>query len=270
MMRDEADVAYHTVCHMAEEGLAGIIVADNLSTDATRGELERAAAEVAGSCQVVIVPDLDPAYYQSQKMTALAELAHNDHGAEWIVPFDADELWLGVDRVGVVLAALDPRTSVATAALTHHFATRIDPAGDNPFLTMGWRQAEAAPLSKAAFRWRPGAVILQGNHGVRYADGVVPRSSPALTIRHFPYRSYEQFERKARTGAAAYAATALAETEGAHWRQYGAILERLGTPGLREVWDQWYHHLAPIEQGMVFDPAPFRRWNKVHGAGASR
>lgn len=263
MVRDEADVIFHTVCHMAEEGLDGIIVADNLSTDTTRGEIERAAAEVAATTKVVIVPDLDPAYYQSKKMTALAELAHHEYGADWILPFDADELWLARDRVAVVLEQLPEEIMVAGAPLTHHFATRIDPVGDNPFLTMGWRQAKVAPLPKVAFRWREGVQVMQGNHGVRYPDaGIVHRSAPALTVRHFPYRSFAQFVAKARTGAAAYAATTLPVSDGAHWRQYGAILDGLGEPGLREVWDQWYHHLAPVEQGLVFDPAPFRRWNK--------
>lgn len=261
MMRDEADVAYHTLMHMAEEGLDAILVADNLSTDATRSELERAAADLAGRCEVIIDDDPEPGFYQSVKMTNLARRAAAA-GAEWIVPFDADELWLARDRVGWVLEHLSSEVMVATAALYHHFATRIDPPGDNPFLTMAWHQPAVAPLHKVAFRWREGCRILQGNHGVVY-EGEPVRTAPALTIRHFPYRRFEQFARKAETGAAAYAATTLPESEGAHWRQYGAILANLGEDGLREVWDTWYHHLAPVQAGLVHDPAPFRRWSRT-------
>lgn len=267
MMRDEVDVAYHTLMHMAEEGLDGILVADNLSVDGTRLELERAAADLAGSCEVIIDVDAEPGYYQSVKMTNLARRAAAA-GAEWIVPFDADELWFARDRVGWVLEHLPGEVMVATAALFHHFATRIDPPGDNPFLTMAWHQPAAAPLHKVAFRWREGCWIRQGNHGVVYEDGLAEgglaaRAAPALTIRHFPYRTFEQFRNKAEKGAAAYAATTLPESEGAHWRQYGAILANLGDDGLREVWDTWYHHLAPVQAGLVHDPAPFRRWSKT-------
>lgn len=265
MFRDEADVAYHTILHMAEEGLAGIIVADNLSSDGTRHELVRARREVAATCAVFIRDDPEPGYYQSDKMTALAAQA-GELGADWIVPFDADELWYGQDRVARILDSLPEEYLVATAALFNHFPTSIDTPHDNPFRRIEWRQRQPGALPKVAFRWRQDARILQGNHDVEYAGG--RRTAhlahlPALELRHFPYRSYEQFRRKAVTGAAAYAATDLPLSEGAHWRQYGAILDRHGDDGplgLRTVFERYFCLAAPVEEGMVHDPAPFRRW----------
>ena len=58
MMRDEADVARHVCLHLAEELVDGIIVADNLSTDCTRAELEAAKAECAGKPS--ITPNHEP------------------------------------------------------------------------------------------------------------------------------------------------------------------------------------------------------------------
>lgn len=259
MMRDEADVAYATIVHMAEEGLEGIIVADNLSVDGTLAELERAAADVAEHTRVVVLQDREPAYYQSDKMTALAGRAAA-LGADWIVPFDADELWLARDRISFVLGHLPDSAMVATAALYDHYPSAIDPQGDNPFLTIRWRRPDPAPLVKVAFRWQSGVRVLQGNHGVVYPT-VTPRQYPALLIRHFPYRTCSQFITKARNGAAAYAATTLPENEGAHWRQYGAILEREGEAGLEAVFRRWFWNLAPVQAGLILDPAPFRRWH---------
>ena len=122
---------------------------------------------------------------------------------------------------------------------------------------MVWRQRTPGVLPKVAFRYEPGAVIEQGNHGVQLRE---PRRFKGLEIRHFPYRTEAQFIRKARTGAAAYAATDLPEMFGAHWRAYGQILERYGEEALGEVFRTHFHFLSPIDNGMIHDPAPYLRW----------
>lgn len=269
MARDEADIIFHTLMHMGEEGLAGIVVADNLSTDATLAEMDRARRALAGTCEVVILVDPVVAYNQSAKMTALAAIA-GERGATWVIPFDADELWLGADRLAKVLD--DTRVEVVQATLFNHYSTSIDPPGDVPFTTMGWRKKEPGALPKVAYRWRPDVTIDQGNHGVTFPPGhYAPRARRSvLEIRHFPYRSAEQFIRKAITGAAAYAATDLPLHQGAHWRQYGAIHDRLGDEGLAAVFREHFWFLAPVEADMVYDPAPFRRWTQEPASPADK
>lgn len=250
MFKDEADVVAGTIRHMADE-VDYLLVADNGSTDGTREIL----AELEDTLPLKVIDDPDPAYYQSRKMTALAEQAAG-MGAVWIVPFDADEIWSASDRISVVLAGFDGH--IAWATLTNHFATSIDPEEADPFRRLVWRQAKPAPLPKVAFRWEEGAVIHQGNHGVTLPSRSEGRQ--VLEIRHFPYRSAEQFITKARNGAAAYRATTLPEHEGAHWRAYGDILDRLGEEGLAEVFRQHFWYLSPSDSGMVHDPAPYMRW----------
>src|SRR4051812_46619587 len=97
MVKDEADVIEGTIRHMADE-VDQLLVADNGSTDGTRDILVKLALEL----QFTVVDDPDPGYEQSRKMSALAELAAS-HGATWIVPFDADELWLAEDRIKTIL-----------------------------------------------------------------------------------------------------------------------------------------------------------------------
>jgi hypothetical protein len=252
MVKDEADVIAGTLRHLADEGLE-LIVADNGSTDGTRDLL----ADLAHELPLDVLDDPDPAYYQSEKITRLADLA-GARGATWVVPFDADELWLAPDRLSVVLAALPSGFNVARARLYNHFPTAIDPAGTDPFRTIEWRQSEPGALPKFAFRYRPGIVVHQGNHGVTIPG--TQRETFGLEVRHFPCRSAEQFVRKARNGAAAYAATSLPPDVGAHWRGYGVILDRLGEDGLAEVFREHFWYLAPFEDGMVRDPAPYLRW----------
>lgn len=250
MVRDEADVIAGTLLHMADE-VDHIIVADNGSTDGTREII----AELADTLPLTVLDDPDVAYYQSQKMTYLANMAGHQ-GANWIVPFDADELWLAPHRLSSALAA-EPH-SIVEAVLTNHYCTAVDEDDEDPFRRMGWRTAVPAPLPKVAFRYEPGAVIHQGNHDVTLPSGGT--RGDGVQIRHFPYRSAEQFIRKARNGAEAYAATDLPMSEGAHWRAYGEILDRLGEEGLAEVYREHFWFLSPTDSGLVFDPAPYRRW----------
>jgi len=90
MVRDELDIIEATLRHLESEGVEGIIVADNLSTDGTYEWLQDNAANF--DCQLLVQQDPDPAYYQSRKMTALAHQAF-ELGAAWTLPFDADEIW---------------------------------------------------------------------------------------------------------------------------------------------------------------------------------
>lgn len=257
MVRDEEDVIAGTLRHMADE-VDHIIVADNGSTDSTARLLRRLAAD---GLPLTVLHDPEVGYYQSAKMTRLAARAA-DMGARWIVPFDADELWFAHDgRIREVLAQVATRdnVNVAVAQLTNHLCTALDPEGDDPMRTMVWRQRDPAPLPKVAFQWHPDAVIHQGNHGVDLPGTDVVRA-PLLQVRHFPYRSAEQFTRKAVNGAQAYAAADLPQDMGLHWRAYGDLAQRFGKQVLGEVFREHFWYLSPTDSGLVLDPAPYLRW----------
>lgn len=253
MVKDEADVIEGTLRHMADE-VDRLIVADNMSTDGTREILDRLAMVLP----MQVVDDLDPAYYQSLKMTALAKVAASQ-GATWIVPFDADEVWTAPHhgRIREVLDGLDG-ANVAHATLYNHLCTALDVDDPDPFRSMVWRQRDPGALGKVAFRWEPGAVIEQGNHGVWLPSDIY--AAPILQVSHFPYRSAAQFTRKGINGAAAYAHTDLPEDWGAHWRGYGRLADSLGEQTLGDVFREHFHHLSPIDAGLIRDPAPYMRW----------
>lgn len=252
-VKDESDVIAGTLLHMADE-VDHMIVVDNASGDGTREIL----AELEWQLPLDVMDDPEVAYHQSARMSFLAAKAA-ERGADWIVPFDADELWYWRGgRIRDELADLKG-VDIVEAALYNHFPSGIDPIGDDPFETICFRQAKPAPLPKVAFRWRKGATIHQGNHGVDL-EGPTTRISGGLEIRHFPYRSAEQFVKKARNGAAAYAATDLPEHVGAHWRGYGEILHRHGVEALADVFREHFWAMSPVDKGWVPDPAPYRRW----------
>jgi glycosyltransferase involved in cell wall biosynthesis len=248
MVKDEADIIGPVISHILTQ-VDEIIVADNRSTDGTR--------EILESFPITVIDDPEVGYYQSFKMTSLARVARNQ-GAEWVVPFDADEIWyspFGV--IKEILGSLGPQWLVASAALYDHVSSSKDDLTIlNPIRRIGWRRSYPGTLHKVACRYRDDLVIQQGNHGAWYQGGGTQQDG-LLTIRHFPYRSPEQFIRKAKNGAAAYAATNLDEDTGAHWRGYGRILKEHGEDALADVFYTWFYlHDPQTALDVIYDPVP--------------
>lgn len=262
MVRDEEDIVEATVRQMARQ-VDWLLVADNGSTDGTRGILDRLAVELDD--RLIVVDDPDPAYYQSFKMTRLARVAV-EHDATWVVPFDADEWWYcpHAARIADWLEGQAQKVTGVTADIYDHVVTELDNQRVGYPARMGWRRVDKLPLHKMAGRAAPGMVIEQGNHHVRFDGGATAAAARrGLVVRHFPYRSAEQLIRKVRNGAAAYAATeGLAPDAGAHWRKWGAYTD----DQIRQVFADWYSRGNPraphttsggdVLEPLIFDPAP--------------
>jgi glycosyltransferase involved in cell wall biosynthesis len=265
MMKDEADIARPTIINMAHN-VDFLVLADNGSTDGTRELIEK----LSETYPITLLDDEERGYYQSAKMTALATVA-GDMGADWVVPFDADEVWYNRfgDTLKDLLENVKPQWLTVAAELYDHVSTGLDLLDEvDPTVRMGWRRDYAAKLNKVACRVRDDLTIEQGNHGARYNGGATKLKSP-FCVRHFAYRSPAQFVRKVRNGAAAYAASDLPDNQGSHWRGYGRILEQFGEETLiRDVYEKWFWRANPREYAMiegdvseplVYDPAPVKR-----------
>jgi glycosyltransferase involved in cell wall biosynthesis len=249
MVKDEQDIIAETLRRMSRK-VDHIIVMDNGSTDGTGPIL----TSLKKKLDLTVLFDPEIGYYQARKMTALARRAA-EMGADWVVPFDADEWWYSPFGTIAEICHLHPEACILRAALYDHVATGQDSWARLPdAFNMDWRRREAAEMSKVACRTRPPARIYQGNHDADYGDIIEGQ----LIIRHFPYRSPDQFIKKVRNGAAAYAASDLPEWEGAHWRGYGKILEERGPDVLvEEVFCQWFYVEDPTtDPSLIYDPAP--------------
>ena len=242
MVRDEADIIEHVIRHMATQ-VDAIIVADNLSTDGTDYILHDLIRDVPVPLQVYA--DDVVAYEQSKKMTALANMAHDQFGANWIVPFDADEIWYAPGQTIKQFLSQVRNTATVECNLYDHVASAFDDdLQANPIARIQWRREYAAPLPKVACRWHPSMQIGMGNHDVAYKNQQAPWRQ-RMAIRHFPYRSPEQVIRKIRNGAQAYAATDLPDHYGAHWRGWGQILDLHGPGAIEELFRKWHWRENP-------------------------
>lgn len=240
MVKDEQSLIEFTVEHLLGEGVDRIVILDNLSTDGTRPLLDRMAREVP----LIVADDRLVAYYQGAKMTLVARAAA-EAGAEWIVPFDADEIWCARD--GSLGDRLRSSTAdIVEAAVYNHLPhPDDDDAVVNPFVRMVHRAEAPSDFVKVAFRAFPTATVRQGNH-----DVVRPgRRGSGLVVRHFPFRSVEQAIDKIRSGKAAMDATDLTAKASRHWRELGLLDD--------DEIHRWYIDWI-TGQPMVVDPAPYR------------
>jgi hypothetical protein len=166
------------------------------------------------------------------------------------------------DRVAVELRSVISKGTRAVAIpMWNHFRTALDIDNVDPFLSMVYRDLTPNALNKCAYRWHTGMRVWPGNHGVSENGAPVILTESNLRIRHFPYRSPEHMVRKALNGLQAYRATNLPAMLGAHWRQYGELIEKFGADQFIEnVYMRHFYKVSPVDEGMVFDPAPYMRW----------
>lgn len=238
MVRDEEDIIVQVISQLFTEGVDRVWVADNMSVDKTRPLLE----ELAGRYPIIIVDDDEPGYYQPEKLMKLAAMAGAD-GADWILPFDADEWWMGAAgyTIGQILGSI-PADVVVNYGYDH-VPRRDDPDDPDPVRRMGWRRADAQRLPKVAYRWAADARLHYGNHDVDHAGR---REHHVLEYRHFGYRSLDQMVRKVRQGKAALdAAPGVHQMYGSHWRTKGAL-------AVEALEAEWVALLD--EQNLVHDP----------------
>jgi glycosyltransferase involved in cell wall biosynthesis len=228
LVRDEADMIEVTVSHLLSQ-VDEVIVTDHRSVDGTREILER--------LPVILHRDDQLAAEQRKKITAMAKEALR-RGHRWVVPCDADEIWLGPERIADCLAALGEKWLVATGAIYNHIPTESDPDDANPVLRLRYRRPQPKN-SKVACRLRPDLKKISfGNHHARYKEEKRPPAVATLQVRHFCFRSPEQTIRKVRN-----------HDSGALWGEDKDYYRHLSDEQVLERF--WYPLLA---EDVVYDP----------------
>lgn len=218
MVKNEQDVIIDSIEHLYAQGIDQILVVDNLSTDSTYAMLQ----DLSQKYPLIVGKDHEPAYYQSAKMTILSDLALA-HGAQWVVPFDADEFWYGTDgSLSQVLKENSSGSRILQASIYNQF-----PQPDGTWLI----DTQAHHDVKVAFKPTKHSIVQMGNHAVLRSG--VPELEKLMII-HRPWRSLEQFIRKIRQGARSLELTNLPQELGYHWR----VLGESSDAELEELWNK--------------------------------
>ena len=236
----------YAVDHLLDQGVSRIIAVDHLSSDAT----PRLLAERGE--RVTVVPYRHPAYAQSSIMTALARHAAA-HGAEWVIPFDADEIWWARDDARLAEYLRGRIDDVVEAEIVSFVPTAKDSDDENPIRRLTYRFEQPDGYPKVAFRADPGITVGMGNHAVEPQGA----TGGGLVIAHYPYRNREQFIRKFKYGRAGLISARLPVARGDHWRGLGALSEE----ELSLQWDDYVtthllpdHNHLPLGSALVDDP----------------
>jgi len=279
MAKDEGDIIDHTMNHLAANGIDGIIIADNMSNDNTREKMEEAKNNIGlklPNVQVILLEDNVVEYTQSQKMTSLAVKAR-EHGAEWVIPFDIDEIWYSPNAT-LKNAFTDLSAEgfdVYKTLYTNHSITEFDPQGKSPFHSMVHKW-NLPTNHKSCFRFRSTdsyVKISNGNHFVQhngwninqhvkvaiddYGHDKIVFGPQTIQIRHFQWRSLDHFMRKILNAYQACKALGSGADlyNGAAWAEHFKIYESEGTNGLVKFFEK--NILVQNDLGsLINDPAP--------------
>lgn len=227
LVRDEEDILDANLRYHFAAGVDFVIATDNLSVDGTSEIL--AGYEREG--RLLRLEAHDDIYDQSRWVTRMARLAATEHGADWVINSDADEFWWPESgNLTNVLESVPERHGAVSVTRTN-FVPR--PSSAEPFFrSMTVRErtslnALGQPLpGKACHRAYPDVLVEMGNHGAARTQQDLTTVNAALTIFHFPLRTYAQFENKiAKGGAALERNPAFPPNLVATWRMlYGLLL----------------------------------------------
>lgn len=279
MAKDEGDIIYDTLCHFAANDVDGIIIADNLSKDNTKEEILRAKEKInltKPNIEVIILEDNVVKYSQSEKMTSLAAQARSK-GAEWIIPFDIDEIWYSPNStLKQALIELDNQNyDIYRALYTNHSITEFDPPENSPFKSMIYKW-NLPTNHKSCFRFRKSdshVKISNGNHFVQHNGWDIGRNvnialddyghdkivfgPQTIQIRHYQWRSLDQFIQKILKSYESCKALPSNEDlyHGAAWAEHFKVYESDGIDGLKNF---YYKNIFVTGDlgGLINDPAP--------------
>lgn len=233
-VKDELDILPYTFEHLLSEGVDGFLLCDNESTDGTLEWLtgkHRWWHRNTLTCHYWMdtFTDHDLAHHQSARLTALVDEAF-ERGADWVIPFGADECWYSSDGRTLKQVFSDaPRTDVVTATVHNYYPTSEDDRRQpNPYLRVDHRDPTPVLPPRVAIS-RRGVAVGQGNHGAGgFPD--LTRSESTLVVGRFSWRFYDQVERKVQSG--------VRDHPGMRW--LGEILDKDGPDGLRAAFEKWY------------------------------
>lgn len=259
MVRNEADIIEAFVEHIFAQDCDRLLIVDNESTDNTLHTLRRLASDYP----IIVGTDTEKRYFQAHKMTRLASLAYRA-GAGWVVPMDADEFWFAPHgTLGSYLRSTSD--DVLRSFLYNAFPTPTQPVVSGPTQRLRINKGPDPTLSKQCARTFPGLWIEMGNHGIRRPG----RLADGLSILHLPWRSYDQYRRKVRDGAAALQGTNTSSAMGNHWTNQGELSDLALT-------NRWQRLLeghtvpsmgwSPSPEALITDPSSWTSWEDARNA----
>jgi hypothetical protein len=196
VVKNEADI----IEAFARHSLAWVdhhLVFDHDSTDGTREILGALQAE---GLPLTLFRDDAPGHLQQARSNHLTRLAAQAHGADWILPLDADEILCGPGRTELeaTLRQSGESQPVSLPLLNYSPTREDDPAQANPVLRLRHCQSAPSPTRKIfvprSLALDPALTAGKGSHALyRGSEALPDRSLPAeFHLAHLALRSPQQ------------------------------------------------------------------------------
>jgi hypothetical protein len=193
IVKNEADIIEPFVRHT----LAWVdhhLIFDHDSTDGTR---EILAALQREGLPVTLFRDDAPGHLQQARSNHLTRLAVQAHGADWVLPLDADEILTGPDRPTLENFLTTSGGALPVSLPLHDYCptTTDDVAVINPVLRLLHCQAKPSRTRKIflprSLAQDPGLVTGKGSHALyRGAEPLPDQPLPdTFVLAHFALRS---------------------------------------------------------------------------------
>ncbi len=210
LLRNEADIIETNLRHHFAVLIDEAIVVDNGSTDGTMELL----VDLADDLPLQLASEVGH-MYQAERVTRMARFA-TLQGADWVIPIDADEFWVGTDTpprdvleeapsdvlalfVEVVNFVQSRDIRVAepgcVASMTMRPQQAVAPSGDIPRMVrdgeLGYVEIGYTP--KCVRRARPDITVSKGNHFDGDRGGM---PTDRITCLHAPVRAFSKLTSK--------------------------------------------------------------------------
>lgn len=202
VLRDNADILEANLRYHLARGVDVILATDNGSSDGTVEILERYRRRGVAEVWHEQPADFD----QGAWVTRMARHAATEHGADWVINNDADELWWPKQgTLKDVFARIPTRYGRLVVWRTNFVARAED--GRHPFERMTLREVRSFNprggriQPKTAHRASPEVTVSLGCHEASGPGLVTVPDADPIHIFHYSFRSFEQFERRIRNAA---------------------------------------------------------------------
>jgi glycosyltransferase involved in cell wall biosynthesis len=214
LVKNEADIIEKNIKVHKALGVDAFVVMDNDSTDGTREILEKLQKDI----EIIIIEEKG-LYSQKKWMTGLADIAKRRLDADWVISNDADEFWIptGNKNINEVLKfkgdiLICRRYNMILSEGLDNCFDSVDRV-ENPIHYDRSKLLQKEHVSIALTKNSPKVIvnphglfrIAGGNHSavhIKNLNGMLRGSGfykepkfEAINVYHYPFRSYEQFER---------------------------------------------------------------------------
>lgn len=189
LVRDDADIVLSNIDFHRAMGVSTVIVTDHASSDHTARVLD----EYRQRGLIDYLYEGDTANDVEVYATRMARRARLRHGADWVIHASADEFWFAEGgSLPAIFAALPGDAGV----IRPHARFDFIPAEHSRDQVRDARVRTRRSTGRVKIAHRAAADLYVAHARDRLDDARLPQTLDAITVFHYPVRSFAQYTRK--------------------------------------------------------------------------